>query len=235
MNFMNQDFKPINERIRLIDVDKQFEIPEIQPPSRVQTLLSQQQSSQESQIPLWQQLKNVKTKIQQLRPKKRKPAPQDEEAGKVETNCEVAMQDLEEISYSTTNLEKQFSFSDIQEIHELEDFANEALRALQNNIDVLVTIKDRYELLWNGECLSSEMKETCKHAFTKFQYRVADISDELRLHQANILKFSQILTERKNAVSALKQSMSRKAESTLGDRYIRIPKHQRGQKTSKTS
>lgn len=206
LNYMMGKLKATADRIKTIDVDRTFHKPDALPPSRIPTLLSVDEQARKGSYSPLQHVAEMAAAIKKSYSWKagnnmtsKSTDPVDPQIQKETQPNRQAVPEIED--------EISFSFDDIQDIQFCEENANDAKRAIRQDINVIGTIKQRYLSLWQSDLFSKDLRKSCSYSFTKFQNRLDEVVEELQMHLDNMQMFLELLTERKRMVCRMKGKM----------------------------
>lgn len=194
-NFMMKKLQDTSGRIKTMDVDRVFEKPDLPPPSRVGTLQSNNKSSTEQSSSPLQRIAELSARIKSSSTRTKT----EQELRSHNSSSAMSEKYTNSVASSEPEIEEDpsFTFEDIQDIQFYEDHANDAKRALTNNIDIINKLRERYTTLCQGQFLPDNVNG----GFARFQSRLEEIVEESRLHLNNMQNFLQLLSERKQLVS----------------------------------
>ena len=93
-----------------------------------------------------------------------------------------------------------FSFSDLQRVQFIEDKANELHLILESNSNVLAELKQYYQTVMLSEHTPLAVRQECVEDISRFENRLASISNDLKMQQSRTKTLLRLLADRKNLV-----------------------------------
>ncbi|KAF1948008.1 hypothetical protein EJ02DRAFT_391532 [Clathrospora elynae] len=117
-------------------------------------------------------------------------------------------------SFSDSDINKTtdiFTFSNLQQIHYIEEKAQEALLVLKMNTEVLEQLREHYQYVTNHTGFPQELSTDCKADLLHFDKGVLGVEKDLRMLQSRTETLLHLLANRKTLLSGILQHRSSKA------------------------
>ena len=94
-----------------------------------------------------------------------------------------------------------FSFKDLQDIHHIEEKANESMLVLKLNLNVISQLQEYYKSIMESHELSEIIREKCKGDMMRFKRRIDAIVRDVELQVLRVEALLHLLADRKTLVS----------------------------------
>jgi hypothetical protein len=134
------------------------------------------------------------------------PSPSDIESGVASSQCEQKRMTPDVLppthpGKAENEVERSFTFSDLQRIQYIEEKAQEALLVLNSNTEVLEELRQYYRNVVKHDDFPSSLRIDCQDALSRFDRCVLVVKKDLQMLQARTQNLLQLLANRKNLVS----------------------------------
>ena len=108
-----------------------------------------------------------------------------------------------------------FSFSDLQRLHFLEEKANETLLVLKTNMNVLTEMRQHYQYLVGCEDWPQDLQAGCKGDVFRFGKRITVVESDHKMQQWRVESLLRLIADRKSLVTTINPICEQSAADTL--------------------
>ena len=108
--------------------------------------------------------------------------------------------DYETLQRHVTISSQDFSFSDLQRIHFIQEKVDETLLVLKINVDVLAELRQHYRSIFESDGWPCELILKCKGDIPRFEKRIISVENDLRMQQSRSETLLRLLADRKSLV-----------------------------------
>ncbi|KAL9131378.1 MAG: hypothetical protein Q9175_006779 [Cornicularia normoerica] len=139
------------------------------------------------------------------------------------SDIDLASQELDykTLQRQVTTSHHEFSFSDLQRIHFIQEKANETLLVLKLNVEVLTELRQHYRSICESVGWPRELTLKCKSKVFRFEKRVIAVENDLRMQQSRSETLLRLLADRKSLLYGILEYRNMEASKTLAQRANR--------------
>ena len=99
-----------------------------------------------------------------------------------------------------------FTFRDLQTIHDMDSKAKDAALVIEHNLIVLGQLQEYYLFLFESKSLPKEIKDCCEEEVNHFELRVKGVANEFRAHKARLDALLSLIDDRRTLVRRISGS-----------------------------
>ncbi|KAF2139611.1 uncharacterized protein K452DRAFT_275029 [Aplosporella prunicola CBS 121167] len=129
---------------------------------------------------------------------------------------DAASYDCQPASPARSNAD--FSFSDLQRIHFLEEKANETVLVIESNLNVFYELVQFYQSIVDSEEFPGELRLCCKDDMERFISKAKNIENDLRMQQSRAKSLLRMLADRKSLLYGIIEYRSMEASRSLAEK-----------------